>query len=78
MCYLLTCDPIQGSKTEQLKQRLRAFETRISYRIWTKSIPYECHAPIIDTCVRRQSACLKATIVSLLSINSVLFLLRSW
>ena len=34
-----------------------------------RSIPYDCHAPLIDTCVCMQSACPRATIVSLLLIN---------
>lgn len=40
------------------------------------SISYDCHALLINTCICMQSACLGATIVSLLLlINSVLFLL---
>ena len=53
-------------KKQQLKSKVACYQDENFRSNLDSSISYDCHALLINTCVCMQSACLEATIVSLL------------
>ena len=71
LCYVLNFlfDPrIENGtiKKQQLKSKVACYQDENFRSNLDSSISYDCHALLINTCVCMQSACLEATIVSLL------------